>query len=230
MLKILLIEDDEACAYALQGGLELLDSYEVTVAHNGSEGLALFDTFAPDVVVTDIEMPGMDGFELVQQIRIRDKSVVIIMASCRTKPKDVLKGFELGADDYIKKPFIAEELHAHIRAILKRMNGRLQLEQSLSAGSLYISNFKFNPGDETLELCMQKRKLTKREAILLKVLSENKNTVYPREKILHQLWGDSDFFSSRSLDVFVSKLRKYLEQDPSVEIVTVKGKGIMLKV
>ena len=230
MIKILLIEDDEACAYALQGGLELLDSYDVAVAHNGMEGLELFGAFVPDVVVTDIEMPGMNGFELVQQIRNKDKSVVIIMESCRTKPKDVLKGFELGADDYIKKPFIAEELHAHIRAILKRMNGRLQMEPPLIAGSFYIGNFKFNFGDETLVSCMQKRKLTKREATILQLLCENKNTVYPREKILNELWGDADFFASRSLDVFVSKLRKYLEQDPSIEIVTVKGKGIMLKI
>lgn len=230
MIKILLVEDDEACAYALQGGLELLDSYEVAVAHNGMEGLELFDSFVPDVVVTDIEMPVMDGFELAQQLRIKNKSVIIIMESCRTKPKDVLKGFELGVDDYIKKPFIAEELHAHIRAILKRMNGRPQPEPAHAAGNIYIGNFKFNTGDKTLEFCMQKRKLTERESTILKLLYENKNTVYPREKLLSNLWGGDDFFASRSLDVFVSKLRKYLEQDPSIGIVTVKGKGIMLKI
>jgi len=230
MIKILLIEDDEACAYAIQGGLELLNSYEVAVAHNGREGLDIFGRFLPDVIVTDIEMPEMDGYELVKQVRAKDKSVIIIMESGRTMPKDVLRGYELGVDDYIKKPFVAEELHAHIQAILKRTGSRRCKDITDSADCLYIGNYKFDFLEETLELRMRKQKLTQREAGILKMLHENKNTVVPREKILADFWGDSDYFQSRSLDVFISKLRKYLVHDPSVKITTVKGMGIKLEV
>jgi DNA-binding response OmpR family regulator len=230
MTKILLIEDDEACSYAIQGGLELLDVYEVAVARNGKEGLSIFDRFLPDVIVTDIEMPEMDGYELVKQVRAKDKSVIIIMESGRTMPKDVLRGYELGVDDYIKKPFVAEELHAHIQAILKRTGSHHCEYLNHSINCLYIGYYKFDFLEETLELRMQKQKLTKREAGILKMLHENKNTVVPREKILADFWGDSDYFHSRSLDVFISKLRKYLVHDPSVKITTVKGTGIKLEV
>jgi DNA-binding response OmpR family regulator len=229
MIKILFIEDDKTCAYTTQGGLELLDIYDVEVAHNGKEGLELFDRFQPDVLVTDIEMPEMDGYELVRQVRIKDKSVVIIMASGRTMPKDVLKGYELGVDDYIKKPFVAEELHAHIQAILKRMSSKYNKDVADAYDFLYIGNYKFNFREETLELRMQKQKLTTREADILKMLYENKNTIVAREKILIDLWESADFFSSRSLDVFIAKLRKHLAYDPSIQIVTIKGKGIILK-
>ncbi len=229
MIKVLLVEDDDACAYALQGGLEMLNNYTVEVAHDGNEGLKIFERFLPDIVITDIEMPGMDGFELVQQIRTKDKSVVIIMESGRTRPKDVLKGYELGVDDYIKKPFIAEELNAHIQAILKRMNGKQIKEVYISADCCYIGNYKFNYTEKTLELCMQRKRLTARETNILKLLYEHKNTLLSRDTILCKFWGYNDFFSSRSLDVFMTKLRKYLRQDPSIKIVTVKGKGIILK-
>ena len=230
MIKILFIEDDKTCAYTTQGGLELLDIYDVEVAHNGKEGLELFDRFQPDVLVTDIEMPEMDGYELVKQVRTKDKSVIIIMESGRTMPKDVLRGYELGVDDYIKKPFVAEELHAHIQAIVKRTGSHHCEASNHSTNCLYIGHYKFDFLEETLELRMQKQKLTKREAGILKMLHENKNTVVPREKILADFWGESDYFHSRSLDVFISKLRKYLVHDPSVKITTVKGTGIKLEV
>lgn len=230
MTKILLIEDDEACSYAIQGGLELLDVYEVAVARNGKEGLSIFDRFLPDVIVTDIEMPEMDGYELVKQVRAKDKSVIIIMESGRTMPQDVVKGYKLGVDDYIKKPFIAEELHAHIQAILKRTGNPHSKDIVDSNNFLYIGRYKFDYCEETLELRMQKQKLTKREAGILKLLYENINTIVPREKILTNFWGSSDYFHSRSLDVFVAKLRKYLSHDPTIKIITIKGHGIKLEV
>lgn len=230
MIKILLIEDDEACAYTIQGGLELLGVYEVAVAQNGREGLTVFDHFSPDVVVTDIEMPEMDGFELVRQLRARDESVIIIMESGRTMPKDVIRGYETGVDDYIKKPFVAEELHMHIQAILKRAQKSSSIIVNDVGNCVSIGNYKFDILEDTLELRTQKQKLTKREADILKVLYENKNTTVTRECLLSDFWGSVDFFHSRSLDVFVSKLRKYLAHDSSIQIVTVKGKGIMLKI
>lgn len=230
MVKILLIEDDEACAYTIQGGLELLGVYDVAVAQNGREGLNMFDHFSPDVVVTDVEMPEMDGFELVTQLRAKDESVVIIMESGRTMPKDVIRGYETGVDDYIKKPFVAEELHMHIQAILKRAQKNRGNIINDAGSCVFIGNYKFDICEDTLELRTQKQKLTKREADILKVLYESRNTLVSRESLLNNFWGNADFFHSRSLDVFVSKLRKYLVHDASIQIVTVKGKGIMLKV
>ena len=230
MIKVLLIEDDEACAYAIRGGLELLGVYEVTVAHDGREGLTVFNRFLPDVVVTDIEMPEMDGFELVKQLRVRDESVIVIMESGRTMPKDVIRGYETGVDDYIKKPFVAEELHVHIQAILKRTKRRNDRNINNEDNCVFIGNYKFNLCEDTLELRSNKQNLTKREAGILKILFENRNSIVIRESLLNDFWGSADFFHSRRLDVFVSKLRKYLVHDTSIQIVTVKGKGIMLKV
>lgn len=230
MIKILVIEDDEACAYTIQGGLELLGNYEVMLAHNGKEGLDIFNRFSPDVLVTDIEMPEMDGYELVKQIREKNESVIIIMESGRKMPKDVVKGFSLGVDSYIKKPFVAEELHAHIQAVFKRAGRSKGGGADNSDSYLYIGNYKFDCGGNTLELSTQKQKLTEREAGILKMLYEHKNTVVPRNEILAAFWGEGpDYFHSRSLDVFLSKLRKYLSQDSSIKIITVKNEGLILK-
>lgn len=230
MTKILLIEDDEACAYALQGGLELLDGYEVALAGNGKEGLETLESFSPDVIVTDIDMPEMDGFEFVERVRAKNESIVIIVESGKTMPKDVLKGYELGIDDYIKKPFVAEELHAHIRAILKRLDDKPAGGESASDDCFHIGCYKFDFQEKTLELRMQKQKLTQREANILKMLYDHKNVVVSREKILTDFWDSTDYFHSRSLDVFISKLRKYLAHDESIRIITEKGKGIKLEI
>ena len=230
MTKVLLIEDDEACAYALQGGLDLIGTYEIEVANNGMDGLKLFETFAPDVVVTDIEMPRMNGYEMVEKIREKDKSVIIIMESGKTMPKDVVAGYDLGVDDYIKKPFVAEELHAHIQAILKRTEHFFRNIASQNPNCIYIGNYKLDNGENTLELRTEKQKLTAREARILKMLYENRNKLVERNTILTSFWKDKSSFSSRSLDVFISKLRKYLAQDTSIKIVTIKGKGIKLDV
>lgn len=229
MIKLLLIEDDEACAYTTQGGLELIGNYEVIWAKNGLEGWNLYNELKPDVVVSDIDMPLMDGFELVRKIRETDHSVIIIMETGKTSPKDVVSSFQLGVDDYIKKPFVAEELHVRIQAILKKVERILSQESSISP-ILSIGNYRFDITERTLELKQQKINLTLRETDILKLLYENKNTNVSRDTILFLYWKNSDCFTSRSLDVFISKLRKYLAQDPFIEIITIKRVGYMLKV
>ncbi|HBX46256.1 response regulator transcription factor [Limibacterium fermenti] len=230
MIKILLVEDDEACAYTIQGGLELIGDYAVIRAKDGVEGWSLYCTEKPDVVVSDIEMPFMDGGELLKKIRADNPSVVVIMESGKTTPKSVVESLELGADDYIKKPFIAEELHAHIQAIFRRLHIRTNENQEDSPATVVrIGKYRFDVHENMLEIGMQTIKLTDREANILQMLYDRKNTIVPRKEILSSFWKDeNDPFHSRSLDVFISKLRKYLSFDPSVKIVVTRGKGIRL--
>lgn len=233
MKKILLIEDDEACAYAIQGGLELLGDYTIATATNGKEGWDLYLSFCPDVVVSDVEMPLMDGVSLAKKIRNHNPSVILILESGRTAPKDVVKGFSAGIDAYIKKPFIAEELHAQIQAIMRRKHDETATQKNKPSddGMLSIGNYKFNKSARFLLFNNERKiKLTEREAGILYMLYEHKNTLVPRKEILTAFWGDTDYFNSRSLDVFISKLRKYLSKDTSIKIVNERGKGLKLKV
>lgn len=229
MIKILLIENDEACAYTTQGGLELIGVYDVVLAKNGEEGWLLYTQENPDVIVTDIDMPLMNGFELVKKIRAIDSSVIIIMETGKTSPKDVVDSFNMGVDDYIKKPFVADELHVRIQSILKKTE-KLSSKSINFSTILSIGNYQLDVSEKTLELRRQKFKLTAREADLLKFLHDNKNTLISKEKILTSFWDNTDNFASRSLDVFISKLRKYLSKDPNIKITTIRGEGIIMEV
>lgn len=231
MIKMLFVEDDEDSAYVTRGGLELIGDYDVVWARDGFEGWALFQKEKPDVVVTDIEMPRMDGFELTQKIRETGHNTIIIMESGKTSPKDVVKGFTFGADCYIKKPFVAEELHLNIQAILRRTQTQTKdpsPEQTFT-NYLCIGKYKLFFEDEILQLNSEKIKLTHREAGILKMLYERKNSLVLRDEILSTFWDNTDYFNSRSLDVFISKLRKYLSKDKSVQIVNERGKGLRLE-
>ena len=200
MIRLLLVEDDANLCYIIRGGLEdMIGGYEVMTADNGETGLKIWKETHPDVIVADIEMPVMDGYEMVRRIRETDDVTPILFTSGRVSPKDVVKGYELGVNNYIKKPFLAEELNAHILALLKQTGG-------------------------------EERTLTEREAALLRILCENKNKVVKREAILERLWNtDDDYFASRSLDVFVSRLRKMLASDSTVQLKTIKGVGLILE-
>lgn len=207
----------------------MIGGYKVLTAANGEEGLAVWKAEQPDVIVADIEMPVMDGYEMVKRIREEDEHIPILFTSGRVSPKDVVKGYELGVNNYVKKPFLAEELHAHVRALLKLTRG-LQVQKEVpevSIGRL----FSF---DTTRGVLKQKsgeeRMLTVREADLLRMLCEHKGQVVRREVILSRLWNtEEDYFASRSLDVFVSRLRKLLADDEAVELKTVKGVGLILE-
>lgn len=233
MIKLLLVEDDEACAYAVQGGLELLEVYEVRWAANGKEALNLYPSFRPDVVVSDVQMPEMDGFELARVIRGNDKRVIILLATGLTSPKDLRDGYNTGIDEYVKKPYIAEELHYRVQAIMKRSqkNNETELPPDGNDHRITIGRYIFDPENKTLALNNQvAQNLTEREAQLLLLLHQNSHKVVSRQDILQQFWPEDDpVFASRSLDVFVSKLRKYLLNDKSVNIVNQRGKGLKLE-
>lgn len=224
-----MVEDDANLCYIIRGGLEdMIGGYEVCTAANGEEGLKLWKERHPDVIISDIEMPVMDGYEMVRRIRETDEHTPILFTSGRVSPKDVVKGYELGVNNYIKKPFLPEELHAHITALLKLTQGRqTEARDTLfSIGRLYTFDagraMLMKEGGET-------ETLTAREAGLLRILCESKGKVVRREVILSRLWNtEDDYFASRSLDVFVSRLRKMLSADAVVQLKTVKGVGLQL--
>ena len=210
-IKLLLVEDDPSLRYIVQSGLEdIIEGYEVLAAANGEEGLAMWREHRPDVILSDIETP-------------------IIFSSGLVSPKNVLKGYELGANNYIKKPFIPEELDAHIHALLKLSKGEKSKDESecYKIGKEYVLDathaiLKHSSGEN--------KTLTAREAGLLQMLCENRGDVVRREAILDKFWNtEDDYFASRSLDVFVTKLRKLIAEDSSVSIKTVKGVGLMLE-
>ena len=229
-IKLLLVEDDPSLRYIVQSGLEdIIEGYEVLAAANGEEGLAMWREHRPDVILSDIEMPIMDGYEMVKRIREVDKETPIIFSSGLVSPKNVLKGYELGANNYIKKPFIPEELDAHIHALLKLSKGEKSKDESecYKIGKEYVLDathaiLKHSSGEN--------KTLTAREAGLLQMLCENRGDVVRREAILDKFWNtEDDYFASRSLDVFVTKLGKLIAEDSSVSIKTVKGVGLMLE-
>ena len=229
MIKLLLVEDDANLCYIIQSGLQdLIGGYEVVTANNGKEGLKAWEEHNPDIIISDIDMPLMDGFEMVKRIRETDGDTPILFASALTSPKEVKKGFLIGVNNYVKKPFVPDELDGHIHAILKMKKG----EKTKSE----VDHCKF--GHYTLDVTHatlrnnntnKLQTLTVREAQILQLLAENKNEVVRREAILSRYWDtDDDYFASRSLDVFLTKLRKLFEADSSIEIKTVRKIGFIL--
>lgn len=230
MIRLLLVEDDNNMRYIMQTGLQdLIGGYEVVCAENGLEGYKIWEEFHPDIIVSDIDMPVMDGFEMVRRIRETDGETPILFTSALTSPKDVRAGYMLGVNNYIKKPFVPDELDAHIHAILKMKQGERSRNETLC--------YKF--GDYTLDAehaalrnnhTGKVKMLTVRETGILQLLVENRNEVVKRETILSKFWNmEDDYFASRSLDVFISKLRKLFEGDESIAIKTVRGIGIVLE-
>lgn len=229
MIKLLLVEDDANLSYIVQSGLQdLIGGYEIVTAGNGKEGLEAWEKHHPDIIISDIDMPVMDGFEMVKRIRETDGNTPILFASALTSPKDVKKGFAIGVNNYVKKPFVPDELDAHIHAILKMKEGEKSRPETdhykfghytLDAAHATLRN------DETNKL----QTLTVREAKILQLLAENKNEVIRREAILSRCWDtEDDYFASRSLDVFLTKLRKLFEDDSTIEIKTVRKVGFIL--
>ncbi|MBQ6681749.1 MAG: response regulator transcription factor [Prevotella sp.] len=231
-IKLLIAEDDENLAYMEKMTLEdIIGGYEVHIANNGKKGLEAWKTFNPHVIVADIEMPEMDGMEMVRRIREVDHDTIILMATGVKSANSLLEGYAIGIDNYVKKPFIPQELDAHIRSLL-RMRRK---EDSRNEVSLYrFGKFVLDTGKCTLlhQETGKTQTLTKREAGILQLLIENQNEVVRREVFLSRFWQieGKDFFSSRSLDVFVAKLRKYMEEDESLELKTVRGIGLSLMI
>jgi DNA-binding response OmpR family regulator len=226
-IKILLVEDDPIFSQVVKNSLELMGDYDVCLAENGVEGYEAYKTFGPDLIISDVEMPKMSGFEMVKCIRDEDAIIPIIMASAKTEPKDLSKGFHLDIDDYVKKPYLPAELNLHIKAVLRRT--AIQKNPNPDKSMLHpIGAYLFNPHTHLLKWREEEFELTARESHILEMLYKQKGEIVRREDILQRFWSKDDFYASRSLDVFVSRLRKYLGKDTSIQIQTIRGEGLCM--
>lgn len=229
-IKLLLVEDDENLAYMEKSSFEdIIGGYEVKTAVNGRDGLEIWKNFQPDVIVSDIDMPIMDGIEMVKRIREIDGDTIILFTTGLTSPKDLKAGYAAGANNYVKKPFVPEELDAHIQSLMRLKEGKRSKD---SSQLVKLGKYVLDADHATLknEEDNSEKMLTAREAKILELLAINKNEVVRREAVLSRFWGveDKDYFASRSLDVFIKKIRTALEDDPNVELKTIRGIGFKL--
>lgn len=220
-IKVLLAEDEASLGMIVK---ESLESRKFTVFHaeNGEEALEIFEQEKPDILVLDVMMPKKDGFTLAKEIRQDNKQIPIIFLTAKSQTADVLEGFNHGGNDYLKKPFSMEELIVRIKALL----GRIALKTNTE--NIKIGTYIFNFTKQTLTFSKEEQQLTHREAQLLFYLFEKKNQVLDRSFILNKLWGNDDFFNARSMDVFISKLRKKLKKDTHIQIINIRGFGYKL--
>jgi DNA-binding response OmpR family regulator len=224
-IKILLAEDDPNLGLLLEEYLQA-KGYAVTLAINGKEGFDMFCKHNYDLCLLDVMMPLKDGFTLAKEIRVSNKQVPIIFLTAKSMKEDTIEGFSAGGDDYITKPFSMEELLARIQAILRRSMKAMVLENTQS--EFLIGRYTFNTETQLLKGGADDVKLTTKEGQLLRLLAINKNDILDRSFALKTIWHDDNYFNSRSMDVYITKLRKYLKQDPKVEIVNIHGKGFKL--
>lgn len=228
MARILLIEDEQQLGQIVKDSLEMR-GFDMLYAADGKEGLRLYQQARPDVVVLDIMMPNMDGFTVTSEIRKQDKVTPIIFLTAKSQTADVVKGFEMGGNDYLKKPFSMDELIVRIKALLKRGSEQPAPPQGGdSEGVVLIGQYAFNYIKQTLTRNSNTAFLSHREAEILRRLYDNKNQVMERKTVLLDLWGDDSFFNARSMDVFITKIRRYLKEDPRVQIVNIRGVGYKL--
>jgi len=224
--KILLVEDDPNLSAVLSDYLEMLE-YSTTQAADGEEGLVMFRQDNFDLCILDVMLPKRDGFSLAKDIRELNEQVPVVFLTARGQNDDRIAGFRVGCDDYITKPFSSEELALRIEAILKRCMNRTMRPQN---NIFDIGQYRFDAVNLMLVFNSEEQKLTPKEAALLKLLCTYKNNLLPRDFALKEIWGDSDYFIGRSMDVFIARLRKYLRHDPSVVIQNVHGSGFKLEV
>lgn len=225
--KILLAEDDTNLGMVLKNYLELND-YDVELCRDGILALAAFRRDKFDICLLDIMMPNMDGFKLAEEIRDVDPDIPLFFLSAKTMKEDIIQGYKLGADDYISKPFDSELLLLKIKAILKRNQELNNKEEELF--EFKIGQYHFNSRLRTLTKGSDSSTLSPKENELLHMLCEHKNDLLPREVALKKIWGSDTYFNGRSMDVYIAKLRKYLKEDPNIEIVNIHGNGFRLVV
>ncbi|MBL4642075.1 MAG: response regulator transcription factor [Flavobacteriaceae bacterium] len=220
-IKLLLAEDEPSLAQIIKESLETRE-FEVFLAENGLKALELYHQHTPDILVLDVMMPFKDGFTVAKEIREENKQVPIIFLTAKSQTKDVLEGFSHGGNDYLKKPFSMEELIVRVLSLLNRNSTKLSTEK------IKIGAYLFNHTKQTLAHKKETIVLTHRESELLFLLTQNKNEISDRSFILKKLWGNDDFFNARSMDVFITKLRKKLKSDENIQIVNVRGYGYKL--
>lgn len=224
--KILLCEDDQNLGLVLKNYLELND-YDVTLERDGRLGLAAFQREKFELCLLDVMMPNMDGFKLAEEIRDINPDIPLFFLSAKTMKEDIIQGYKLGADDYITKPFDSEVLLLKIKAILKRND---DLSKDASNIEFDLGSYHFNPKLRELSINGKTQTLSPKENELLKMLAEYKNDLLPREIALKRIWGSDTYFNGRSMDVYIAKLRKYLKEDSTIEIVNIHGNGFRLVV
>ncbi|MDT0555343.1 response regulator transcription factor [Patiriisocius hiemis] len=222
---ILLVEDDFDFGTMLKQYLEL-NNFKVTWGKDGLEGLSLSNKGAYNLFIIDVMMPKMDGFTLAEKLVESTPEVPLLFLTARKTKEDKIKGLKLGADDYVVKPFEAEELVYRIKNIISRTERQNVFSEIPEKDIIAIGNYNFDFGNLKLSINENSKKLTSREAKLLYYLFQNKNSVITREEVLAHVWGKTDFFSGRSMDVFVSRLRKYLKEDKNIEIASIRGVGL----
>ncbi len=225
--NILLVEDDKNLAFVLTDYLSI-SGYNIQHAEDGFAGLELFKNGKFDICILDVMMPLKDGFTLAEEIRVINETVPIIFLTAKTMKEDKIRGFKTGGDDYLTKPFSTEELSLRIEAILRRtryslLNGEKETVYSLG-------KYTFDYSNQILKGPSGEKRLTKKEAEVLRLLCINKNKILRREIALKMIWGEDDYFMGRSMDVYITKLRKFLSEDPAVSITNIHRTGFMLEV
>lgn len=228
MKKILLVEDDPNLGMLLQDYLQLKGKFDVVLAKDGEEGLKAFTKSHYDLCILDVMMPKKDGFTLGKDIRKINADIPIIFATAKTMIEDKSEAYNLGGDDYITKPFRIEELLLRINALLKRVSDSDRKESAAQETHFSIGKYNFDYTAQLISTDEKQQKVSTKEAELLRLLCLKKNEVLTREEALISIWHDDNYFNGRSMDVFLSKLRKYLKDDPKVEIINVHGKGYKL--
>ncbi|MCA9743510.1 MAG: response regulator transcription factor [Deferribacteres bacterium] len=225
--KILLVEDDPNLGFLLQENLEL-QNFAVHLCEDGDAGLQAFTQSEFDLCVLDVMLPKKDGFTLAKEIRRENSDMPIIFLTAKSLKEDRIEGFKAGCDDYVTKPFSLEELVLRIQAVLRRSlkTGRHESEQT----RFTLGRYQFDHVQQTLTLDSESRKLTDKEADLLLLLCLHQNEVLDRQMALRKIWGEDNFFNARSMDVYVSKLRKYFADDNQIEIRNVHGRGFKMMV
>ncbi|MCU0360793.1 MAG: response regulator transcription factor [Bacteroidia bacterium] len=225
--KVLLVEDDPSLGPLLQEYLEA-KGFETKLAADGKTGSDVFFKESFDLVLLDVMMPIKDGYTLAKEIRLVDKNIPIIFLTAKSMKEDTIEGFNAGADDYITKPFSMEELMARVTAVLRRTN-KVRSTESEEV-NFKIGNYQFNSEKQVLQHEATEQKLTTKESQLLRLLCIHRNDVLDRTFALKSIWHDDNYFNGRSMDVYIAKLRKYLKDDPKIEIINIHGKGFKLLV
>lgn len=221
-INVILAEDELALGTIIQESLESRD-FKVRLCGDGQKALECYHQQKPDVLVLDVMMPKKDGFSLAAEIRKTDPHTPIIFLTSKSQTEDVVKGFGVGANDYIRKPFSMEELIVRIKSHLDKIRVRQSQSDWITLGK-----YEFHPTRQLLKFGETEQPLTSRESQLLQILLENANDITDRTLILNQIWGSDDFFNARSMDVFITKLRKKLQDDPEIQILNVRGYGFKL--
>lgn len=217
--KILYVEDEPFLGKIVKESLESRE-FEVVMITDGKLVQKAFEEAKPDICILDVMLPNKDGYSIATSIRYVNSEIPIIFVTAKTQTEDLIKGFEVGGNDYLRKPFSMEELIVRIKNLL-----RLAVKSNSPKENIMIGKFEFLPNRYELKFGGITRKLSHRETILLQILSENKNNTIQRKEILMRIWGDDSFFNSRNLDVYITKLRDYFKEDSTIEIITIKGIG-----